>query len=108
MSDPMTNSSRPIKCVNLLDPRLEALEPAQRDLLWAIPKAPEGQNFVQQQANSYSTAGITFNFNTQSENVLIDRRRLGGVVLFLLTAGSTAAPSFNLHSWELPRLASAS
>ena len=74
MSDPMTNSSRPIKCVNLLDPRLEALEPAQRDLLWAIPKAPEGQNFVQQQANSYSTAGITFNFNTQSENVLIDRR----------------------------------
>ena len=74
MSAPMTNSSRPIKTANLLDPRLEALEPAQKELVWAIPKAPEGNNSVQQQANSYSTAGITFNFNTQSENVLIDRR----------------------------------
>ena len=71
---PMTNSSRPIKTANLLDPRLEALEPAQKELVWAIPKAPEGMNAVQQQANSYSTAGITWNFNTQSENVLIDRR----------------------------------
>ena len=74
MSAPETNSSRPIKTANLLDPRLEALEPAQKELIWAIPKAPEGMNAVQQQANSYSTAGITFNFNTQSENVLIDRR----------------------------------
>jgi hypothetical protein len=70
----MTNSSRPIRTANLLDPRLEALEPAQKELVWAIPKAPEGNNCVQQQANSYSTAGITWNFNTQSENVLIDRR----------------------------------
>ena len=30
MSDPMTNSSRPIRTANLLDPRLEALEPAQK------------------------------------------------------------------------------
>ena len=74
MSAPMTNSSRPIRTANLLDPRLEALEPAQKELVWAIPKAPEGNNCVQQQANSYSTAGITWNFNTQSENVLIDRR----------------------------------
>ena len=29
---------------------------------------------MQQQANSYSTAGITWNFNTSSENVIIDRR----------------------------------
>ena len=70
----MTNSSRPIRTANLLDPRLEALEPAQKELTWAIPKSCEGQNVVQQQANSYSTAGITWNFNTQSENVLIDRR----------------------------------
>ncbi len=69
-----TNSSRPIKCSNLLDPRLEALEPAQKEMVWAIPKAPEGNNTVQQQANSYSTSGITWNFNTSSENVLIDRR----------------------------------
>lgn len=75
MSSPaMTNSSRPIRTANLLDPRLEALEPAQKELIWAIPKAPEGNNTIQQQANSYSTAGITWNFNTQSENVLIDRR----------------------------------
>ena len=75
MSSPaMTNSSRPIRTANLLDPRLEALEPAQKELVWAIPKAPEGNNTIQQQANSYSTAGITWNFNTQSENVLIDRR----------------------------------
>tara|TARA_R110002072_G_scaffold240605_1_gene399149 strand:- start:275 stop:1993 length:1719 start_codon:yes stop_codon:yes gene_type:complete len=75
MSAPaMTNSSRPIRTANLLDPRLEALEPSQKQMTWAIPKSCEGQNVVQQQANSYSTAGITWNFNTQSENVLIDRR----------------------------------
>ena len=75
MSSPaMTNSSRPIKCTNLLDPRLESLEPAQKQMTWGIFKGCEGQNAVQQQANSYSTAGITWNFNTQSENVLIDRR----------------------------------
>ena len=75
MSGPaMTNSSRPIRTANLLDPRLEALEPAQKELVWAIPKAPEGNTVVQQQANSYSTSGITWNFNTASENVLIDRR----------------------------------
>ena len=74
MSSPQTNSSRPIRTTNLLDPRLEALEPSQKQMTWAIPKAPEGNNHVQQQANSYSTAGITWNYNTQSENVLIDRR----------------------------------
>ena len=74
MSSPMTNSSRPIKTANLLDPRLEALEPSQKQMTWAIPKSCEGQNVVQQQANSYSTSGVTWNFNTQSENVLIDRR----------------------------------
>ena len=66
MSDPMTNSSRPIKTANLLDPRLEALEPAQKELVWAIPKAPEGMNAVQQQANSYSTAGITSHLHASS------------------------------------------
>ena len=74
MSSPMTNSSRPIRTTNLLDPRLESLEPAQKQLTWGIFKGCEGQNAVQQQANSYSTAGVTWNFNTQSENVLIDRR----------------------------------
>ena len=75
MSSPaMTNSSRPIKCTNLLDPRLESLEPVQKQMTWGIFQGTEGNNSVQQQANSYSTAGIAWNFNTQSENVLIDRR----------------------------------
>jgi hypothetical protein len=89
MSAPMTNSSRPIKTANLLDPRLEALEPSQKQMTWAIPKSCEGQNVVQQQANSYSTSGITWNFNTQSENVLIDRR-IYARVQFQLTFVGTA------------------
>ena len=70
----MTNSDRPIKCTNIVDPRLDALEPSQKQMLWGVYKGCEGSNAVQQQANSYSTSGITWNFNTQSENVLIDRR----------------------------------
>jgi len=70
----MTNSDRPIKCTNIVDPRLDALEPSQKQMLWGIYKGCEGSNAVQQQANSYSTSGVTFSFNTQSENVLIDRR----------------------------------
>ena len=104
MSAPMTNSSRPIKCSNLLDPRLEALEPAQKQLIWAIPKAPEGNNSIQQQANSYSTAGITWNFNTQSENVLIDRR-IYARAQFQLTFVGTAPlgqPLLNTES-DAPR-----
>tara|TARA_R110000764_G_scaffold3125_2_gene13173 strand:+ start:3976 stop:5700 length:1725 start_codon:yes stop_codon:yes gene_type:complete len=74
MSSSFTNSDRPVKCTNVIDPRLEALEFAQKKLTWGIYKGAEGSNAVQQQANSYSTSGITWNFNTQSENVLIDRR----------------------------------
>ena len=74
MSASMTNSERPLKCINILDPRLEALEPSQKEMEWGIFKGCEGSNAVQQQANSYSTSGVTFSFNTQSENVLIDRR----------------------------------
>ena len=62
------------KLVNVIDPRLECLEFAQKGNAWGIFKGCEGMNSVAQQANSYSTAGINFNFNTQSENILIDRR----------------------------------
>ena len=62
------------KLVNVIDPRLECLEFAQKDNSWGIFKGCEGMNTVAQQANSYSTAGINFSFNTSSENVLIDRR----------------------------------
>lgn len=104
MSAPMTNSSRPIKTANLLDPRLEALEPSQKQMTWAIPKSCEGQNVVQQQANSYSTSGITWNFNTQSENVLIDRR-IYARAQFQLTFVGTAPigqPLLNTES-DAPR-----
>ena len=69
-----TNSLKPMKLTNIIDPRLECLEPSQRQMEWGIFKGCEGQNSVTQQANSYSTAGVTWNFNTQSENVIIDRR----------------------------------
>lgn len=68
-----TNSIRKLKLENLLDPRLECLEYAQKDMKWGILKGAEGQNFVQQQANSYSTAGAVWNFNTQSENNMVSR-----------------------------------
>jgi hypothetical protein len=72
MSASLTNSERPMKCMNILDPRLECLEPSQKDMEWGIFKGCEGNNAVQQQANSYSTSGVTWSFNTQSENVIID------------------------------------
>jgi hypothetical protein len=69
-----TNSVRPIKLKNVIDPRLECLEFAQKEMEWGIFKGCEGQNTVQQQANSFSTSSVSFNFNTQSENCVIDRR----------------------------------
>ena len=69
-----TNSSRKIKCVTQLDPRLECMQYAQKEEQWGIFKGAEGQNFVQQQSNSYSTSGVVWNFNSQSEQVMIDRR----------------------------------
>jgi hypothetical protein len=68
-----TNSIRKLKLENLLDPRLACMEYAQKEMTWSILKGAEGQNFVQQQANSYSTAGVVWNFNTQSQDVIINR-----------------------------------
>lgn len=70
----LTNSIKPLRTENVLDPRLEAMKYGQEKLKWGVFKGCQNQNWVQQQANSYSTAGATWNFNTQSENVLIDRR----------------------------------
>ena len=62
------------KLVNVIDPRLNCLEFAQKSNVWSVFQGTEGMNSVSQQANSYSSSGINFNFNTQSENILIDRR----------------------------------
>jgi hypothetical protein len=69
-----TNSQKPLKLTNVVDPRLDCLDFVQKDNMWGVFKGCEGSNSVAQQANSYSTSGITFNFNTQSENVIVDRR----------------------------------
>lgn len=69
-----TNSIRQLKLENALDPRLEFLSYSQDKLKWAIFKGATQSNFTQQQANSYSGSGINWSFNTQSEQVAIDRR----------------------------------
>ena len=55
-----TNSIRPIALKNVVDPRLDCLEFAQKEMEWGIFKGAEGQNTTQQQANSYSTSGISW------------------------------------------------
>lgn len=70
----VTNSIKPLDLENVLDPRLNAMKYSQDKLKWGIFKGCENQNWVTQNANSYSTSGTVWNFNTQSENVLIDRR----------------------------------
>jgi hypothetical protein len=99
-----TNSVRPIKLKNVIDPRLECLEFAQKEMEWGIFKGCEGQNTVQQQANSFSTSSVSFNFNTQSENCVIDRR-IYARVQFLMTFTGTAPlgqPLLNSES-DAPR-----
>lgn len=73
-AEPLTNSIKPLSMENVLDPRLEAMKYGQQKLKWGIFKGCQMQNWQQQQANSYSTAGVAFQFNTQSESTLIDRR----------------------------------
>ena len=99
-----TNSVRPIELKNVVDPRLDCLEFAQKQMEWGVFKGAEGQNTVQQQANSYSTSGVQWNFNTQSENVIIDRR-IYARVQFLMTFVGTAPlgqPLLNTES-DAPR-----
>ena len=59
---------------NLIDPRLSALQRSQDKLRWAIPMGSAFTNRTAQKANSYSTSGMAWNFNSQGSNVLIDRR----------------------------------
>jgi hypothetical protein len=84
-----TNSIRQLKLENALDPRLEFLSYSQDKLKWAIFKGANNNNYVQQQANSYSGAGINWSFNTQSEQVAIDRR-MYAEVQFKMTFTGTA------------------
>ena len=94
-----TNSVRPIELKNVVDPRLDCLEFAQKQMEWGIFKGAEGQNTVQQQANSYSTSGVSWNFNSQSENTIIDRR-IYARVQFLVTFVGTAPVGMKLLNTE--------
>ena len=62
------------KYISVLDPRMESLSFASKDNKYGVFKGTESQNVQQNQANSYGQSGISFNFNTNSSNVLIDRR----------------------------------
>lgn len=99
-----TNSSKPLKLVNVIDPRLECMSYAQNEKEWAIFKGCEGKNAVQQQANSYSNSSIVWNFNTQSENVIIDRRIYAKVQFQMTFVGKAPVgqPLLNTES-DAPR-----
>ncbi len=85
-----TNSLRPLHLENSLDPRLEFMEYAQRQAKWAIFKGAENNNYVQQQANSYGTSGVVWSFNTQSDQVGIDRRLYAEVQFKISFTGTSA------------------
>lgn len=59
---------------NGIDPRLEALSVSQDKMVFEIPQGSAYTNKVAQKANSVSNQSVSFNFNTQGKNVLIDRR----------------------------------
>ena len=95
-----TNSTQPLMLENILDPRLGVMNYAQSQLKWGIEKNGEGVNHVHQQANSYSSAGITFNFNTQSDNVILDRRMYARVQFQYTVTGTSpiGQPLLNTES----------
>lgn len=68
-----TNSYRTFKTVNSIDPRLEAMRYGQKQLEWAVSKGAMMTNWIKKQADSYSTAGFSATFNTQSTSALLDR-----------------------------------
>lgn len=69
-----TNTLKPLNLVNLVDSRLKCLEFAQEKLEYGVIKGASYSNFQQQKANSYSQSGISFNWNTQGSNTMIDKR----------------------------------
>ena len=83
-----TNSAKPLKLINSVDPRLDALDFVQKENVWSVFKGCEGSNSVAQQSNSYGTSNISWNFNTQSENVLIDRRMYARVQFQMTFVGT--------------------
>lgn len=99
-----TQSIKPLKLKNCIDPRLDCMDYIQKEDSWCIFKGAEGQNQVVQQANSYSTAGVVWNFNTQSENVIIDRRLYARVQFRMTFTGTSPIGQPLLNSeFDAPR-----
>jgi hypothetical protein len=69
-----TNTLKPLDLVNIVDPRLKCLEFSQEKLEYGVVKGASYSNYQQQKANSYSQSGVSFNWNTQGANTMIDRR----------------------------------
>lgn len=69
-----TESVQPIRLVNSLDPRLECMLYGQKRLNYPVLKSAENVTWQAIQSNNYSTASIVWNFNTNSERTIIDRR----------------------------------
>lgn len=69
-----TNTLKPLDLVNIVDARLKCLEFSQERLEYGVIKGASYSNYQQQKANSYSGSGISFNWNTQGSNTMIDRR----------------------------------
>jgi hypothetical protein len=69
-----TNTIDPLETENVIDPRMLCLEKYQAKLKWGVDKGFADTSFITQQADSYSSSGFTFSFNTQSTSAVIDRR----------------------------------
>jgi hypothetical protein len=97
-----------LETFNLIDPRLNCLAGQQDKLKWGIPLGGGYTSTVAQKANSYSNSGVSFNFNTQGQNVMIDRRfyckiqfqvsvsGIPKVGAYLITPDASAPSSFPL------------
>lgn len=90
----LKNYASEIPCFNLIDPRLNALKQQQEKLKWAVPQGSSYTNRVQHKANSYSNSGVSFNFNTQGANTLIDRRFYAKIQWKVVITGVPIAGSF--------------
>ena len=91
---------------NGIDPRLEALSVAQNKMVFEIPQGSAYTNKVAQKANSVSNQSVSFNFNTQGKNVLIDRRfycRMRFKVIGTFTAAAGADVGGYLSGFQAPR-----
>lgn len=91
-----TNSVKPLQTENVLDPRLEAMRYGQDRLKWGIFKGTQSQNWVQEAASSYSTAGIQWNVTTQGPKMLLDRRVYARVQFQMTFTGSVGEGQYLL------------